>query len=50
MAKFSATEARDELTMLRLEAAGWRVIVIWECKTRDTAEIEEALSPLLYET
>jgi DNA mismatch endonuclease (patch repair protein) len=38
-AKFQANVRRDALTRLQLEEAGWRVIVIWECETRDAGEL-----------
>jgi DNA mismatch endonuclease (patch repair protein) len=50
MAKFAATEARDARTTQQLQAAGWRVIVIWECETRDAAAVERALSGLFHPT
>ncbi len=33
-AKFRANEARDKRNMNDLLAAGWRVIVLWECGLR----------------
>ncbi len=34
-AKFAANQARDAIKRAELEMAGWRVIVVWECETRD---------------
>jgi DNA mismatch endonuclease (patch repair protein) len=34
-AKFSENVARDARQRAALEAAGWRVLVIWECQTGD---------------
>lgn len=33
-AKFAATVQRDRLNEERLEAAGWKVIIVWECKIK----------------
>jgi DNA mismatch endonuclease (patch repair protein) len=35
--KFSVNVARDRQKEAALEAAGWRVIVVWECELRRTA-------------
>ena len=34
-AKFAENVARDARQQAALEAAGWRVLVIWECQTND---------------
>jgi len=33
--KFTANVARDRRVVRKLRAAGWRVLVIWECEVRD---------------
>jgi DNA mismatch endonuclease (patch repair protein) len=33
--KLKRTSARDELAKTQLESMGWRVVVIWECETKD---------------
>lgn len=33
--KFTANVARDSLANSKLTALGWRVMVIWECETKD---------------
>jgi DNA mismatch endonuclease, patch repair protein len=33
--KFTANVARDSLAYSKLTALGWRVMVIWECETKD---------------
>ena len=38
-AKFKDNVARDRRNQKALTAAGWRVIVIWECQTRDTEKL-----------
>ena len=35
--KVTGNRARDERHQSVLEAAGWRVLVVWECETRDLA-------------
>jgi DNA mismatch endonuclease (patch repair protein) len=43
--KFNTNTARDSRVALELETLGWRVIVIWECETKDP----ETLSRILRE-
>ena len=38
-AKIARNRARDEKNRLALEGSGWRVLVIWECETRDVAAV-----------
>jgi G:T-mismatch repair DNA endonuclease (very short patch repair protein) len=33
-AKLARNVARDDANQMTLEAAGWRVLVIWECEVR----------------
>jgi DNA mismatch endonuclease (patch repair protein) len=47
-AKFDENVARDALKAAALEAAGWRVAVIWECEVRSgayEARLGEILRP-----
>jgi DNA mismatch endonuclease, patch repair protein len=37
--KFAGNVARDRRQCDDLEAAGWRVLTIWECETNDTARL-----------
>jgi DNA mismatch endonuclease (patch repair protein) len=39
-AKFAENVARDKRQRAALEAAGWRVLVIWECETTDRTRLE----------
>jgi DNA mismatch endonuclease (patch repair protein) len=39
-AKFAANRARDVRDRSALEAAGWTVITVWECKLRDPAALD----------
>ena len=41
--KFDANTARDARQQAALQAAGWRVLVLWECGLKDEVEIERAL-------
>ena len=43
-AKFRATVARDAKQKTALEAAGWRVAIIWGCETRDMRQLQERVS------
>lgn len=44
--KFSANQARDLRNSAALKAAGWTVLVIWECETRDQAALRIRLARL----
>lgn len=41
--KFIANMARDVKNVTNLEAKGWRVLVVWECETKNLAALEERL-------
>lgn len=41
--KFAANMERDARKTADLEALGWRVLVVWECETRNLAALEERL-------
>lgn len=43
--KFASNIARDSRVIAELEELGWRVVVIWECETKDS----EALSRIIQE-
>ena len=40
-AKFAANVARDTRQRQSLDAAGWRVMVIWECETKNVDRLSE---------
>lgn len=42
--KFQANVLRDRKTVARLEALEWRVVVIWECETRDLDALRARLT------
>ena len=45
--KFSHNVERDARKERELRALGWRVLVIWECETRDRARLEQSLSDFI---
>lgn len=42
--------ARDQRNMAALEAAGWSVLVVWECETRKPEQLAQALREFLDES
>lgn len=45
-AKLARNTARDAKVRAELEAAGWRVYVIWECEVADQGLLNELASEL----
>jgi DNA mismatch endonuclease, patch repair protein len=45
--KLARNAARDALARQRLEEMGWRVLVIWECETRDRQQLASRLRSFL---
>ncbi|MEG6549875.1 very short patch repair endonuclease [Desulfocurvibacter africanus] len=45
--KFEANTRRDELVRNQLEAEGWKVLVIWECETRESEALIKKLTAFL---
>ena len=45
--KFSQNVARDRHDEEALRSIGWRILVIWECETRNEATVEELLLDFL---
>jgi DNA mismatch endonuclease (patch repair protein) len=45
--KLAENEARDARVIASLEAAGWRVRVVWECETRDAETLAASLRKFL---
>jgi DNA mismatch endonuclease (patch repair protein) len=41
--KFEANVARDFRAATALEALGWRVVVVWECETKNASALERIL-------
>lgn len=46
-AKFATNAERDARQQATLEAAGWRVLVVWECELRDLAAAVERVRSAL---
>lgn len=42
-AKFDANVARDARKLAELSEAGWTVVTIWECETRDQDRLRETI-------
>ena len=47
LAKVARNTARDGAAQAALAAAGWRVVVLWECDMKDEAALSERLANLL---
>lgn len=45
--KFAANVKRDRRTARVLRKAGWRVLVVWECQTKDHNALERRLARFL---
>jgi DNA mismatch endonuclease (patch repair protein) len=45
--KFCANVDRDTVAQAQLEARGWKVLVVWECETKDTEKLTEILKNFL---
>lgn len=43
-AKFAANKKRDQRAVRRLRREGWRVLVVWECQTRDIERFRARLA------
>ena len=45
--KIDATITRDARNKAALEAAGWNVMVVWECQTRDQENLQRVLADFM---
>jgi DNA mismatch endonuclease (patch repair protein) len=45
--KLARTVERDRSSLGALEAAGWCVMIVWECEVRDGAKLEKTLTRFL---
>lgn len=45
--KIMRNSARDQANVRALRKLGWKVVVVWECATRDSARLKKAVGPLL---
>jgi DNA mismatch endonuclease (patch repair protein) len=43
LSKFDRNVERDERNASDLKALGWRVVVVWECETRDAERLSQRL-------
>ncbi len=46
-AKIDRNVERDAITAAALEAAGWKVLTLWQCETRDNGALAERLKQFL---
>jgi len=47
--KLKRNKERDAETLAALEAQGWKVLIIWECETRDSMQLSRRLEHFLNE-
>lgn len=47
-AKFEATVARDARQQTELESNGWRVLIIWECETKDSLRLRDKIAATVF--
>lgn len=47
--KLEGNRARDERNRLSLEAAGWQVLIVWECELGNQVRLESSLRDFLGE-
>ena len=45
--KFSRNRERDKKAKRSLLRAGWRVLIVWECQTRDQSHLMDVLAAFL---
>ena len=45
--KLAQTQERDKVNRAKLEASGWDVLVIWECETRASKDLEACIRDFL---
>jgi DNA mismatch endonuclease Vsr len=45
--KFEGNKARDRRNEQALRGAGWNVVTVWECETKDLSSLERLLAPAL---
>ncbi len=41
--KFAQNVARDQKNQTRLANAGWQILIVWECETKDPRQLEARL-------
>jgi DNA mismatch endonuclease, patch repair protein len=45
--KIAGNKARDASSVTALAGLGWKVLIIWECETRDMGKLESRLRRFL---
>lgn len=45
-AKLQGNVVRDQVAITALQSSGWRVLVVWECVTRDAASVQKLAETL----
>lgn len=45
--KIEGNIRRDDRLLRELRKTGWRVLVVWQCQTKDTAQLERRLSQFI---
>lgn len=45
--KLARNVERDRMAVEQLQAAGWDVLIVWECETKDMSEVAERLGRFL---
>lgn len=45
--KIARNVERDKNSSLKLESAGWKVLIVWECELRRSARLEEKIKEFL---
>lgn len=50
MNKRNGNVGRDERNRFALREAGWSVLTVWECQTRDLGALQSSLEPLFVAT
>ena len=45
--KLARNKERDHANQAALESRGWKIMVVWECETRDVAKLAERLQRFL---
>jgi len=48
MTKFRENKVRDKLVMKQLEDSGWKILIIWECETKNINVLQKRLKEKLH--
>ena len=47
--KFESNVRRDKIKIQQLKGKGWKVIIVWECQTKNSSDLESALKNGLFQ-